>query len=78
MRRGLCEDAGLPDRLERLLDRLGLPTVPPEVPVERLLAAIEVDKKVTGDTLVVPVPVRVGRMTLFELPAKDRRELLPG
>ena len=78
VRRGLCGDPGLPDRLVALLARLGLPTIPPDVAPERLLAAMQLDKKTAGDTLVVPVPARAGRMVLFDLPASERRELLSG
>jgi len=77
VREGLCEDAALPARLERLLDRLGLPTTSPEVAEEALVVAMKVDKKVAGDRLVVPVPVRAGSMVLYDLPTRDLARLLP-
>jgi 3-dehydroquinate synthase len=77
LRRGYCHDPELPRRLAKLLGRLGLPTEPPTVPDDRLLAALRVDKKARGDILSVPVAVRAGQMVLAEVPAGDLPELLP-
>ncbi len=76
VRRGVCVEPELPARLERLARALGLPVRPPRAPPERLLAAMAVDKKASADTLVVPVPRRVGEMVLVDLPIADLAELL--
>ena len=77
VRRGVCQDRSLPDRLAALLGRLGLPTAPPHVAPEVLLQAMKVDKKVAADRLVLPCPVSAGRMVLVEVPIADLVDLLP-
>jgi 3-dehydroquinate synthase len=60
VRLGLC-DAPLVDRQHRLLDQLGLPTrLPPRIDPKRLLAAMELDKKVKGGQLHFILPERLG------------------
>lgn len=60
VRAGICEDAGLPDRIGAVARRVGLPTTLPEVDPARLLQAVTVDKKGSTDRLAVPLPVRAG------------------
>ena len=74
---GHCVDVDLPERLARLLTRLGLPTRPPRASRERLLAAIRMDKKAHGDMLALPIPVRAGHIALLDVPVAEVGELFP-
>lgn len=78
VRVGHCGDRALPDRLRRLLAGLGLPIAPPELPRERVVDAMRLDKKAQGDMLIVPVPASIGQMRLIELPAERLPELMGG
>ena len=74
---GHCKDRDLPARLVDIAGRLGLRTNAPELPRERVLAGMQVDKKRRGDILVLPVPLGAGTMKLVEFPANALSDLLP-
>ena len=73
VRAGHCLDPALPARLVALHAAMGLPTSVPEVPLDQVVAAMLVDKKASGDTLTVPVVVRVGETALVRV----RKDELP-
>jgi 3-dehydroquinate synthase len=75
VRNGHAEESSLPDRLASLLTAFGLPTAIPDVPPERLAALVALDKKRTGDTLVLPLPVASGRVRLVRVPLAATAEL---
>ena len=76
IRTGHCVDNALADRLTRILGALGLPTTPPDTRHEALVAAMQLDKKSSSDTIVLPVPVRVGEMKLVRVPRTQLSELV--
>jgi shikimate kinase/3-dehydroquinate synthase len=76
VRIGFCRESALPDRLEHLLAALGLQTRLPDVDQGLLAAAMHLDKKRTGDTLVLPLPVEAGRASLARIPLAATAELL--
>ncbi len=59
-RKGLTEQ-GAADRLDALLCALGLPMALPDIPEEKLIAAMGMDKKNAGKTLRVLVMPRIGK-----------------
>ena len=67
---GLCQEETLPSQIQELLVSLGLPIVAPEVPLQKLLTAMKLDKKARAGMLYLPVPVRVGFFRI-ELVADD-------
>ncbi|MEQ1568261.1 MAG: 3-dehydroquinate synthase, partial [Myxococcota bacterium] len=73
--RGICVDRDLPDRLDACRARLGLPDNPPGAELDRLLAAMALDKKTSADKIRVPLPVRAGEMSIVELSRADLVEL---
>jgi 3-dehydroquinate synthetase len=71
---GVCLDPDLPDRVERLLVRLGLPV---RAAVDgAALAALRLDKKGRGDKIQIAFPVRAGTSTVLELPRGEARAIL--
>lgn len=75
---GVCTDPALPDRLVRLLRRLGLSSEVPDMDRARFLAAMGLDKKTAGDKIRLPLPVRAGEMILVDLPRTSLHQLVPG
>jgi 3-dehydroquinate synthase len=73
---GVCLDPGLPPRLRALAQRMGLPTVPPSIAEDRLLAAARVDKKGAADMIRLPLPQRPGTVIVVDLPRSRVSELL--
>jgi 3-dehydroquinate synthase len=71
VRLGVCADPDLPERIARAARAAGLPTEPPPVGGDRLLAAMRLDKKSSADKIRVPLPVRVGEMQIIELPRTE-------
>lgn len=78
VRAGVCAEPGLPEALRHRLRAEGLPVRLPERSLDALVAAAALDKKGRGDTIQVPLPVRVGEMTVVELPRTDLRALFVG
>lgn len=76
VREGLCEDPALPERIVAWLARLGLPATTPAVDPAAVARAAAVDKKATGDTVTVPLPVRAGVYTLRPVPLARLAELV--
>jgi 3-dehydroquinate synthetase len=76
VREGHCADQDFPDRLERLLRRLGLPTTLPNVDRARVTQAMRLDKKRAGDNLALPVPLRSGHYVLIEVGRDGLQEIL--
>jgi 3-dehydroquinate synthase len=74
--RGLCP-AGCQKRLRDLLDRVGLPTDPPDVASDReaYLRAISVDKKVRGEKLGFVVLRDIGRAEVLRLTPEEILEM---
>ncbi|MBN2581018.1 MAG: 3-dehydroquinate synthase, partial [Pirellulales bacterium] len=54
------------NRQNKLLENLGLPTVPPQLSPEEILAAMHSDKKVQHGKLRFVLPDRLGRVELVE------------
>lgn len=73
---GYCREAGLGARVRALCVQLGMPVDLPELSLDRLEAAMSLDKKGVGDTLTVPAPVRVGEVRLVSMPLASVRDLL--
>jgi len=73
---GVCTDPALPDRIAGVLGSLGLPTVLPEVDLERFHAALAVDKKGQGDRLRIPLPTRAGDYAIHSIPRAQLATLL--
>ncbi len=71
-----CEDSELADRLARIGAALGLPIVPPAASRDALVAAMQLDKKASADTIAVPVPVCAGVMRLVRIPRTRLHELV--
>jgi shikimate kinase/3-dehydroquinate synthase len=69
--RGVCVDRSVPDALVAALTAAGLPTALPEVDVDALLAAAALDKKGRVDTIRMPLPVRVGEMSVVDVPRNE-------
>ena len=62
-RTGLVTEAGLSDRLARLLSKLGLPTeVPAEMDREAIRRAMKLDKKNEAGTVRFALPLRIGEV----------------
>ncbi len=57
----------LPGRIAGLLTAAGLPVEPPVLPEEALRAALALDKKASGDILVLPLLRAVGEVTLVRI-----------
>lgn len=68
VRAGVCTQPDLPEKIQDVLARVGLPSVLPAVDPQRLWAAVRVDKKGSADTLCVPLPVQVGVYCLVDVP----------
>ncbi len=66
---GRCEPA-LAERIERLLERLGLPTRAPGYAVEAVYAAMGHDKKRAGKTLRFVVPQALGQVVVIDDPGE--------
>ncbi len=66
-----CCDAALAGRIERLLDRLGLPTRTPPYDLDALLAAMGHDKKRAGRTLRFVVPRALGDVVVIDSPGEQ-------
>jgi 3-dehydroquinate synthetase len=66
---GRCEPA-LADRIERLLDRLGLPTRAPGYDVDAVYAAMGHDKKRAGKTLRFIIPQSLGDVVMIDDPGE--------
>ena len=61
----------------QLLERLKLPIKPPStIGCSEAVSYIRLDKKRRGDSLVIPLPRRIGRIELVELGLDDARRLL--
>lgn len=73
---GWCADADLAPRVERLAERLGLPTSLPPIDLFAVEAAMRLDKKATATTIRVPVVIRAGQMTVVPVPVASLRELI--
>ncbi len=73
---GVCVDPQLPARLRAASERLGLPVRAPTVERAAMRAAMGLDKKASGDTLKLPVPVCAGRVAVIDLPRWRLPELL--
>jgi 3-dehydroquinate synthase len=67
---GICQAQLLP-RLERMLDRLGLPTRARAYDVNEIMAAMGHDKKRTGKTLRFVLPRAVGDVIVADSPGDD-------
>jgi 3-dehydroquinate synthase len=76
VRAGLCADAALPERLRGLLLRLGLPSEVPSLDRRVVVDAMRADKKTDGASIKIPVPARVGQMTLVDVPVAHLDALL--
>jgi 3-dehydroquinate synthase len=77
VRHGHCKDVGLPVRLAGICRDLGLAGAPPRVERSALIAAMQLDKKAGKDSVVVPVPVCAGTMTLVDVPLDGLHTLVP-
>jgi 3-dehydroquinate synthase len=65
-------EAGMADRIERVLVALGLPTAPDaDLDPAELLDALRQDKKRAGGKLHVPLPVRAGEIRIAMLDEAD-------
>lgn len=65
-------DASLVERITALLHRIGLPTrVPHEVPVEKILAAMQTDKKRLGSRLRFVLPRTLGDVIIVDDVARE-------
>lgn len=72
-------DATTTERQRRLLERFGLPTAPPNIPAEKVLAAMQHDKKATGRGLRFVLLDRLGQAELVEdVSQADIRAVLVG
>jgi 3-dehydroquinate synthase len=60
---GLCKDGDV-QRLTALLERIGLPTRPPELKVHAVLEAIIHDKKVQDERIRFILPERIGEVVI--------------
>lgn len=76
VRVGLCEDPGLPERVARLLEALGLPAEQPNADTADLVSAMRVDKKAGANMLTVPIVPRVGSCALHKIPLDRLEELV--
>ena len=74
--RGVCVDAGLPDRVVAALAAHGCSTRVGDLPLAGVVAAMALDKKAAGDTMRIPVAVRAGSMTIVAQPRDALSELL--
>ena len=72
---GVCEDAELADEIRRICGVWGLESSPPSLDHRQLVAAMQLDKKGSGDKLVWPAPLRAGQITLVDLPMSRLPEL---
>jgi 3-dehydroquinate synthase len=76
VRRGLLS-ADYVERQRRLLQRIGLPTLPFEWPVDDLLTAMRHDKKAVAGRMRFVLPHMLGSAKLFDdIPEHDVREVL--
>jgi 3-dehydroquinate synthase len=69
-------DPGIPKRIGALLGVLGLPQRCPEADIQALVAAMALDKKIRGDMITLPVPVRPGEVRLVRMPRVHLPHLL--
>lgn len=71
---GLLNSAAL-DRIERLLQRAGLPLeIPPDLASEDLINSFYRDKKTTGGRLMFILPLRIGQVAIKSV-ASDKEQL---
>ncbi len=64
---GVLEQADLPSRQQRLVERFGLPVRPlPHWPIEELIATMRRDKKALAGRLRLILPRRIGQVELIE------------
>ena len=73
---GVCADAGLPIRLRSLISDLGLPTTLPTLDHAEMVRAMNADKKASSGFVKVPLPVKVGEMTMVLVPFDRLHALL--
>lgn len=66
-------------RIEALLERLGLPTRPPELPAKEFLAAMSLDKKVRAGEIRLVLLSDIGKAEVTaEYPRDEMINLLQG
>ena len=73
-RRGLMEKTEK-DRLIALLEKSGLP-VSCEYGPDELIETLRLDKKISGDTISLVIPQRIGESELMKVPVSDLHEWL--
>ncbi|MDP6935457.1 MAG: 3-dehydroquinate synthase [Myxococcota bacterium] len=73
--RGRC-DPGVVDRLERVLDQLGLPARPPPFDWQRLVESAGYDKKRARGTMNIAIIEEMGRVSLDSLSVGEIDEML--
>lgn len=66
------------ERVERLLDRLALATIPPELPVDRVLQHLGADKKHAGGRLRWILPTADGHVVRDDVPEDIVRSVATG
>ncbi|MFT4623785.1 MAG: shikimate kinase/3-dehydroquinate synthase [Myxococcota bacterium] len=76
VRRGVCLDPHLPERLAALHASLGLPVRWPDTDLDAVVAAMRLDKKGRADSVLVPVPLRVGEIISVPVPSTALAELV--
>ena len=78
--KGACSE-GTGERIQSVLAGLALPTCPPPIDREKVLAAALFDKKAVHGTLRTPIVEDIGRVRLMQIPQEEVPDLfnsLPG
>ena len=71
---GLCPD-DVPRRVEAILEKFGLPTRT-DIPFSAIVERIRSDKKRSGDTINIIVPVRIGACVIRPMGIDEAREFI--